>query len=192
MLFRVGIDEVGRGPVAGPVSVGVVVVPFDFEWSQIPGVRDSKQVSAKVRERIYALAKEHPSIVYVVESVSASSIDRGGIVPAIQHALNSALARLRLNPDTCELLLDGGLRAPAEFLNQKTIIRGDASEPVIALASIMAKVERDALLVRLADEYPGYGFEVHKGYGTKAHYQALEKYGLSKEHRRTFLKKIAQ
>lgn len=192
MYRRIGVDEVGRGPVAGPVAVGVVAVPPSFEWSQLPPVKDSKQMTARARERVYARVHEVPDIQYAVSFVSAQSIDAYGIVPAITSALSEALSRVAHNPALCEVLLDGGLRAPALFTHQTTIIRGDASEPVIALASVLAKVERDRYMVALGAQYPLYGFEKHMGYGTKAHYQALATHGLSPEHRRTFLKKIAK
>jgi ribonuclease HII len=139
-----------------------------------------------VHARMRALAREGV-LAYAVAFSSAKTIDRIGIVPAVERALSSAFSRLESDPLSCEVLLDGGLKAPAPFVRQTTIIRGDDSEPIIGLASIAAKVERDARMRRLAKKYPGYGFEVHKGYGTKAHYAAIRRYGSVSEHRRSFL-----
>lgn len=186
MRYIVGVDEVGRGPIAGPVAVGVVAVPETFEWGSIPGVTDSKKMSHEARVRVYNRAREL-SVHYAVGFSSVELIDTKGIVPAIQNALRLALEELTLDPLKCDVRLDGGLKAPQEFKQQTTITRGDASESSIGLASIMAKVERDFFMIEQSVAYPQYNFESHKGYGTKLHYAALKKHGLTPLHRRTFL-----
>jgi ribonuclease HII len=207
--WLIGIDEVGRGPLAGPVVVGAMLVPADFDWALLPGVTDSKKLSEKKREVIYkqalALAASG-KLWFAVAEESAQMIDDVGIVLSIQSALAQALAEVLtaanknlpraalgshvpevpLGPEMVRVLLDGGLRAPAEFIHQETIIKGDAKEPVIGLASIMAKVLRDREMVRLGAEYPGYGLAAHKGYGTVDHRAAIRKQGLSAIHRATF------
>lgn len=192
MHYLIGIDEVGRGPLAGPVAVGAVMVPADFDWSVLEGVRDSKKLSEKKREEFFARAvelQESQTLRFAVSTSSAAYIDRYGIVPAIKRALAEALQSLtndEVKPHRCTVLLDGSLRAPEEFVHQETIIGGDDIEPVIALASVMAKVSRDSIMRRLAPRYPQYGFEEHKGYGTAAHRDIIGKVGLCKVHRATF------
>ncbi len=187
----IGIDEAGRGPLAGPVAVGVVMVPVEFDIrTTFCGVADSKQLSEKKREEIFTLLQQQAGIggvSYVVEYASAAMIDEIGISRAIKHALARGLRSLAdgLEVDTLHVLLDGSLKAPVEY-RQQTIIRGDASEPIISLASIAAKVSRDRLMQQLAKKYPEYGFEIHKGYGTLAHYAAIKKHGTSPIHRRSF------
>lgn len=198
--YLIGIDEAGRGPLAGPVAVGAVIVPRNFNWAIVKGVRDSKQLTPHVREewyeRLRALRRE-AALNFAVSFSSAATIDRRGIVPAIQSALNRSLYKLTENRplytevgSLYQILLDGGLRAPEEFTFQKTIIRGDESEPLIALASIMAKVTRDRLMRRLASKYPVYDFHVHKGYGTPAHRRSIVENGRCKLHRSTFCTKL--
>lgn len=187
--YLVGIDEAGRGPLAGPVSVGAVLVPVDFDWSTLARAKDSKQMTEKAREEVYAemlRLKKQGEIRFVVALSSAHTIDTKGIVPAIRLALEGALSKLDVDPRLCRVLLDGGLKAPKEYLNQETIIKGDAKEKVIALASIAAKVLRDRHMVKEASGYPNYGFEVHKGYGTKKHAEAIREFGLCAIHRRSF------
>src|SRR3989344_2325435 len=193
MNYLIGIDEAGRGPLAGPVSVGAVVVPIDFDWSLIEGVRDSKKLSEKVREKIFERASELQKdslLRYTVATSSATYIDSYGIVPAIKRALAEALAQLEVNPSDCRVVLDGNLSAPEEYENQETIVRGDDSEPVISLASIMAKVTRDRIMKKLAPKYPSYGFEVHKGYGTAAHLKLIKEIGFCDLHRRSFCTRL--
>ncbi len=187
--FLIGIDEAGRGPLAGPVAVGVALVEQSFDWGLIPGVRDSKKMSEKAREAVFARMEElkrEGVLRFAVGFSSAQIIDSRGIVPAIQSALARALGTLDVSPDECSVLLDGGLRAPEIFTNQKTIIRGDDSEPVISLASIAAKISRDRIMSRESEKFPEYGFEVHKGYGTKAHRELIGRLGLSPMHRASF------
>lgn len=189
MKFILGVDEAGRGPLAGPVSVGVVAVPEGFDVAaEFPGVNDSKKLSEKKREEIYERLVARAiggDVRFVVEFEGAETIDREGIVPAVRRALDRGVRTLAPDPTGVHIQLDGALRAPSEYV-QETIIHGDALVPIISLASIAAKVERDRLMVTLAKEYPEYGFEGHKGYGTKLHYEMLQKHGLSVIHRRSF------
>lgn len=190
MRFLLGVDEAGRGPLAGPVSVGVVAVPEGFDVArEFPGVADSKKLSEKRREALYGMleARVAQGIVrFTVEFEDAIVIDREGIAVAVRRALARGVNTLAPDAALVRVQLDGALRAPAEYA-QETIIHGDALVPIISLASIAAKVERDRLMVTLAEEYPEYGFEKHKGYGTKAHYDMLLKHGLSAIHRRSFI-----
>lgn len=193
MKYLIGIDEAGRGPLAGPVAVGAVMVGVDFDWSCIEGVRDSKKLSEKVREEIFERARElqeASALRFSVSTSSAAYIDRYGIVPAIKRALAEAISRFEIEPTECRVLLDGSLKAPAEYLHQETIIRGDDTEPTISLASIMAKVTRDRLMKRLSPKYPAYDFHVHKGYGTASHLSAIARCGLSDMHRTSFCSRL--
>jgi ribonuclease HII len=195
MVFEyiIGIDEAGRGPLAGPVCVGVVVIPIGFDWTQIENVRDSKKLSEKKREEVFARVKElsaQKALMYSVGFSSCTIIDTRGIVYAIQSAMARALKNLPVDPLLCEVLLDGSLVAPEHFIHQRTIIGGDDIEPSISLASICAKVSRDALMVRESVSYPEYNFEVHKGYGTKTHIEKIRAHGLSPLHRTSFCKNI--
>jgi len=190
MRFILGIDEAGRGPLAGPVAVGVVAVPERFDvLKEFPGVADSKKLSEKKREEIFTLLEkrtEQGEVCFVVEFESAETIDREGIVFSVHHALSRGVNALAPDAEKVRIQLDGALRAPNEYA-QETIINGDELVPVISLASIAAKVVRDRLMVELSAQYPLYGFEKHKGYGTRAHYEALQKYGPCSLHRRSFL-----
>ncbi len=190
MHYLIGIDEAGRGPLAGPVAVGVAAVPVDFDFSIFTGVKDSKQLSAIARKAWLAHMEMEPSLRYEVALVGNKHIDERGIVHAIRTAMHCALDRLKLNPNTCTVLLDGSLHAPSMYKNQTTIIKGDVTEPIISLASIAAKVRRDTYMVNIAKRYPAYGFEIHKGYGTRMHRERIVMHGPSPLHRRTFLKKI--
>ena len=193
MRYLIGIDEAGRGPLAGPVAVGAVMVPTDFDWSVLEGVRDSKKLSEKKREEFFARAvelEESQVLRFAVSTSSAAYIDTYGIVPAIKRALAEALSRFEIEPDNCRVLLDGSLKAPAEYIHQETIIRGDDTEPAISLASIMAKVTRDRLMKRLSSKYPEYDFHVHKGYGTASHLSVIGRYGLSDIHRASFCTRL--
>lgn len=190
MRYLVGIDEAGRGPLAGPVSVGIAVVSTDFDLAIFSGVKDSKQLSAIQRTAWLTRMKQEKQMQYATALVSARHIDTFGIVHAIQTAMQRALRRLDLDPDTCTVLLDGSLHAPREYTNQTTIIRGDATEPIISLASIAAKVRRDIYMINLAKKYPDYGFEIHKGYGTRLHRERIIECGISPVHRRSFLRNI--
>lgn len=186
--FLIGVDEAGRGPLAGPVAVGIVMVPQYFDFKQLRGVRDSKQMSNLGREiwfeKIQMLERDY-DLKYLVRFSSAMVIDRFGITRAVRRAVYRGVRELAPEPRGIKILLDGLLSAPREYA-QQTIIRGDEKEPLIALASIVAKVRRDRLMRRLSLRYPEYGFEVHKGYGTKTHCEALIKLGVCKIHRRTY------
>jgi ribonuclease HII len=187
--WLIGIDEAGRGPIAGPVSVGAVLIPIDFDERFFIGIRDSKQLSMKLREEWFEKMHAHPSILISVALVGASHIDERGIVSAIKAAMTRTLRELAsdLDPATILVLLDGSLHAPRMFPHQETIIKGDEKIPVISLASIAAKVTRDRHMVRQARKYPEYQFEQHKGYGTKDHYKKLRAHGPSAIHRTSFL-----
>ena len=221
--YIVGIDEVGRGPVAGPVAVCAFICEENFQKEiemKVP-LRDSKKLTKIQREKWFEFLKgekEKGNCDFAVTMVSAEWIDKVGIVRSIQKALDQSLSRiaslghenfLRLSlprhkgearahtysenshdPASLRLYLDGGLHAQKEYVNQETIIKGDELHPVISFASIMAKVTRDHLMEKYGEEYPEYGFEKHAGYGTKAHYEAIKKHGMSKLHRRSFLKNI--
>lgn len=189
--YIIGIDEVGRGPLAGPVAVGAMFVTPRMR-RQFRNIKESKQLSLKQREQWYERIEgsSGPELRFVVSFVSAKMIDAKGIQYAIRLALKQSLKKLAVHPDECEVLLDGGLRAPEEYIKQKTIIRGDAKEVVIAMASVVAKVRRDRLMVRMDKKYPAYGFARHKGYGTRMHYDAIKKFGISHEHRKSFLSRI--
>ncbi|NQV88147.1 MAG: ribonuclease HII [Parcubacteria group bacterium] len=191
--YIVGVDEVGRGPFAGPVTLGVCVVPIGFNKKFFRGLRDSKKLSPEKRQEWFKKInqeKKSKKLRYSVFSVRASVIDKRGLSFAINFALNKALLLLKLKPNQCFIFLDGGLRAPKEFIFQKTVIKGDEKIPVISLASIVAKVTRDRKMVLFAKRYPKYGFEIHKGYGTLAHRRAIKKYSSCQIHRKSFLKKL--
>lgn len=189
MRYLIGIDEAGRGPLAGPVSVGIVLVPADFDIRLFDGVRDSKQLTELQREEWYErlCAMGELGVRHSVVFSSAKVIDTRGVVYAVRSAIARGLRALDADPMACEIRLDGLLKAPAQFQNQRTIIRGDQTEPVISMASIAAKVKRDRLMARLAKRFPAYGFEHHKGYGTKLHRKALRKFGPSVIHRTSFV-----
>ena len=184
-----GIDEVGRGPLAGPVYVGAVIVPNDFDWQSVSGVRDSKKLTPRARREWYKKLDDMRTarqLNFATASSSSEMIDDRGIVPSISSALAQCLKDLNANPETCEILLDGSLHAPENFTAQETIIHGDDIEPIISMASIVAKVERDSLMTNLAVQFPAYGFESHKGYGTALHIQAIKSLGFCELHRKTF------
>lgn len=194
--YLIGIDEVGRGPLAGPVAVGAVCIYAEHKIrvaKLFPIIKDSKKLSAKAREEWMVRIREAEAAGFIattVAFVAPGSIDKNGIAPSIRLALTKALEAVEHEVEHTRVLLDGGLRAPVPYKNQETIIKGDEKELAIALASIVAKVARDKRMVALAKKYPAYGFEQHKGYGTRAHYEALEKHGLTTHHRKSFLKRL--
>ncbi|MDA8597176.1 ribonuclease HII [Candidatus Pacebacteria bacterium] len=206
--YVIGIDEAGRGPLAGPVAVGVAQVPADFDWALLPGVTDSKKLSERKREEIFAAAKKLSSsnvLTFNVALVSALIIDRIGIVRAIERGMVRALSKVSpegggeasRGPTSGEaadvqVKLDGGLRAPERFTDQETIIKGDQREQIIGLASIVAKVTRDQHMCRLGAQpaYAPYDFATHKGYATQKHREAISNYGLSPVHRTTYCKNV--
>lgn len=192
MKWIVGVDEAGRGPLAGPVSVGVVSIPIKTKLL-FEGLTDSKKLSEKRREEWFQKIQEwnrEGKLQYAVSLVSSSIIDKKGIVFAINLGMSRCVRKLGINPKRTLVLLDGSLHAPKEFLHQRTIIKGDEKISVISLASIVAKVTRDRYMVKLAMKYPEYAFDVHKGYGTFIHRMAIKKSGISKIHRKTFLRNI--
>ncbi len=190
MRYVLGVDEAGRGPLAGPVAVGVVMVAEGFDVAkEFVGVADSKKLSEKRREKIFEMLNTRIALGdarFVVEFESAETIDNEGIATAVRRALSRGVNALATDSALVHVLLDGSLKAPPEY-SQETIINGDELIPLISLASIAAKVSRDRLMLDLAKKYSEYGFEKHKGYGTKAHYEALKKYGLCDIHRRSFI-----
>ncbi len=192
MQWLGGVDEAGRGPLAGPVAVGVVAVPYRFDIKRaFPGVNDSKKLSETKREEIYKEVqrlKRQGTLRYIVGFSSAGYIDTHGITKAVRRGVWSGV-RCVAEPGASFIKLDGLLKAPPEY-RQETIIKGDVLEPVISLASIVAKVRRDRLMKKLAPQYPEYGFEVHKGYGTVHHRKAIGAFGLCGLHRRSFCKNL--
>lgn len=192
--FLLGIDEAGRGPLAGPVAVGIVAVAKEFDIKKaFPAVADSKVLTEKKREEIFEealLCKERGEIDFCVEFGSAELIDTIGITKAVRDCIYRGVKKLAAESEGVHVLLDGLLHAPVGY-SQETIIRGDATEPIISLASIVAKVSRDRLMKKMAEEFPNYGFEKHKGYGTKAHQTAIQEFGLSEIHRRTYCRSLS-
>lgn len=196
-MYTIGIDEVGRGPIAGPVVVCACAIKdaVDIVKYFPKGIlRDSKKLSQKQRLTILEAIKSHVEtgeIRFGVGEVSAERIDQIGIVPAIKEAMGLALTILHSEgvSDESFVYLDGSLHAP-EMYKQETVIKGDEKIPQISLASIFAKGYRDDLMVELSKQYPGYGFESHVGYGTAAHYEALKNKGFCTLHRKTFLKNL--
>jgi len=178
-----GVDEAGRGPLAGPVCAAAVILPKDLE---IPGLNDSKKLTDKRRRELYPLIKEH-AIAYGIAFASEKEIDEINILQATFLAMQRAIDQLKGKADFA--LIDGN-REKDFGLNVMTVVKGDSRSANIAAASILAKVTRDDHMEALAKKYPEYGFEIHKGYGTKAHYAAIARYGASAVHRKTFLKKF--
>ena len=178
-----GVDEAGRGPLAGPVCAAAVILPPHLE---IPGLNDSKKLTDKRRRELMPVIKEQ-ALAYGIAFATHEEIDRINILQATYLAMERALAQLNIKPDIA--LIDGN-RAKDFGLPVKTVVHGDSLSASIAAASVLAKVTRDDLMLAMAEEYPQYGFEIHKGYGTKAHYEALTAHGPSPIHRMTFLKKF--
>ena len=214
--YIIGIDEVGRGPIAGPVAVCAFLckegdVDQIIQESGLP-IRDSKKLTKIQRGKWYKYLRncqKEGKCDFAVNYVTAENIDKFGISKCIQKALNSSLAKLDVQNflrvgapgervkrgnfahpvliNQIYVYLDGGLKAPKEYVNQQTVIKGDELYPIISLASIVAKVSRDNVMQNFAKEYPEYGFENHAGYGTKAHYEAIKKHGTTSLHRKTFI-----
>lgn len=189
LRYIVGVDEVGRGPLAGPVTVGAVAVPVHL-LARFHGVKDSKKLTAEARkewrDRVHEAGKD--GMRWAVASSSSRMIDTRGLSHSIRKALCEAIGKLGVDPQHCMVLLDGGLKAPARWSEQRTIIKGDEKEPAIALASIVAKVHRDHVMERWSLVYPEHDFHIHKGYGTEGHYRTIKKSGLTPIHRRSFLR----
>lgn len=176
-----GIDEAGRGPLAGPVVAGAVILPRD---DGILYLDDSKKLSGRMRDVLYDEIYEK-AVSVGVGIVSQEIIDKINILNATYQAMREAVAKLSVTPD---VLLNDAVTIPEIKISQVPIIKGDQKSVSIAAASIIAKVTRDRLMTEYAREYPGYGFEKHKGYGTRDHYEAIQKLGLCRLHRKTFLK----
>ena len=175
-----GVDEAGRGPLAGPVCAAAVILPPETE---LPGLNDSKKLSEKKREQLFPEIQQI-ALAWSVAFASVEEIEERNILGATMLAMNRAIAGLSLTPDLA--LIDGNRNKEIE-VPSRCVVHGDARCASIAAASILAKVSRDHLMLELAREYPQYGFEKHKGYGTKAHYAALREYGPCPAHRPSFL-----
>ena len=178
-----GVDEAGRGPLAGPVCAAAVILPRGLE---LPGLNDSKKLTDKKRRELFPIIKEQ-AIAYGIGLASHEEIDGVNILQATYLAMERAIAQLEGKADFA--LIDGN-RAKDFGLPVRTVVKGDSLSASIAAASILAKVTRDDIMLEMAEKYPEYGFEVHKGYGTKAHYEALRAHGHSPIHRMSFLKKF--
>lgn len=178
-----GVDEAGRGPLAGPVCAAAVVLPKNLE---LPGLNDSKKLTDKKRRELFPIIKEQ-AIAYGIGFASEQEIDEINILQATFLAMQRAIDQLNVRPDLA--LIDGN-RQKDFGIPAKTVVKGDSLSASIAAASVLAKVSRDNVMMEMAQRYPQYGFDIHKGYGTKAHYAALTEYGPSPIHRVTFLKKF--
>lgn len=196
--FLIGIDEAGRGALAGPISVGAVLVPDTFNWKEAFALvtrrgrirlRDSKQLSSQQRDILYEYIAEHGRLRHAAALVEAETIDAIGIVNAGHEAAARAIAGLGLLPSRVRVLLDAGLRAPSRY-EQESFIRGDETIPAIALASIIAKVTRDRHMEHVAPSYDTYHFDRHKGYATLEHRRAIARSGLSVLHRTSFCTRL--
>ena len=177
-----GVDEAGRGPLAGDVYAAAVILP---EGLEIPGLNDSKKLSEKRREELAPIIKEQAA-AWCIASASVAEIEELNILQAALLAMQRAVAGL--NPQPAFVITDGN-QAPVLPMPVQTVIGGDAKSASIAAASVLAKTARDAALRELDEQYPQYGFAAHKGYGTKAHYEAIDQYGICPAHRPSFLKK---
>ena len=178
-----GVDEAGRGPLAGPVCAAAVILPEGYE---IPGLNDSKQLTDKKRRELFPIIKEQ-AIAYGISMVDEKIIDEINILNATFQAMHEAIAQLEPKPDLA--LIDGN-RVTDFGVEAMAVVKGDARDASIAAASILAKVTRDMYMEEIDQEYPQYGFAVHKGYGTRRHYDAIREYGMCPIHRQTFLKKF--
>ena len=178
-----GIDEAGRGPLAGPVCAAAVILPRGLE---IPGLNDSKKLTDKKRRELFPIIKEQ-ALAYGIAFADHKEIDEINILQATFLAMKRAVAQLQVKPN--QLLIDGN-RTTDFGIPAVAVVKGDSLSASIAAASVLAKVTRDDYMEEMAKEYPQYAFEVHKGYGTKAHYAALVELGASPIHRMTFLKKF--
>lgn len=187
MRWTIGIDEAGRGPLAGPVTVGAVLAPTGYKFQ--PEVKDSKQLRPEKRLVQFKILKSDPRIFCVSSSVSHKIIDEKGIMHAVRLAISRCLNQFDLRNKKVKVLLDGAIYAPEEF-EQETIIKGDEKIPIISAASIIAKVTRDKKMTQLAKKYPKYNFEINKGYGTFRHRDVLKKIGLCEIHRKTYCTRI--
>ena len=179
-----GIDEAGRGPLAGPVHAAAVILPIGLE---IEGLNDSKKLSEKKREQLFDIICEK-AIDYSIGVASEKEIDEINILNATFLAMHRAVEGLKIRPDYA--LIDGNQYPKIPFVIEETVVKGDAKSMSIAAASILAKVSRDRFMLEKTKEYPQYEFEKHKGYGTKLHYEKIREFGPSPIHRKSFLKKF--
>ena len=178
-----GVDEAGRGPLAGPVYAAAVILSPDCV---IEGLNDSKKLTEKKREALFDEIKEK-ALAYGIASADEKEIDEINILNATFLAMKRAINSLSVKPDLA--LIDGNQK-PHTDIEEVTVIKGDAKSTSIAAASVLAKVSRDRFMLEMAEKYPQYEFARHKGYGTKLHYEKIAQYGVCNIHRRTFLKKI--
>lgn len=194
MRYAIGVDEAGRGALAGPVCVGAVLIPEDLDWREgfalvtrrgAPRLRDSKKLSAQQRDILYEYIVTHGRLRHSFAFAEAATIDAIGIVNAAHEAAAQALTELGVSPGRVEVLLDAGLKVPSRW-EQQSFVRGDETIPAIAFASIIAKVSRDRHMESIAGAYAPYQFASHKGYGTLAHRRAIAREGLSDVHRVSF------
>ena len=183
VMIICGVDEAGRGPLAGPVCAAAVILPAHLE---LPGLNDSKKLTDKKRRELFPLIKEQ-AIAYGIGIATEKEIDEINILQATFLAMQRAIDQLSVKPDLA--LIDGN-REKDFGLPVKTVVKGDSLSANIAAASVLAKVTRDDLMMEMSEKYPEYQFDVHKGYGTKAHYAALTAHGPCPIHRMTFLKKF--
>lgn len=190
----IGIDEAGRGALAGPVCVGAVLMPDDLDWREgfalvtrtgKPKLRDSKKLTPQQRDVLFAYIAAHGRLRHAWALVGADVIDAIGIVNAAHEAAAVAIESLGISPVRVRVMLDAGLKVPTKW-QQESIVRGDEHVPAIALASVVAKVTRDRHMEELSESYSAYGFEEHKGYGTLDHRRRIKRSGLSDVHRATF------
>ncbi len=179
-----GVDEAGRGPLAGPVCAAAVILP---EGCDIEGLNDSKKISEKKRDIIFDIIKEK-AVSYSIAFATVEEIEEMNILQATFLAMKRAVEGLEIKPDVA--IVDGNREPDLGGIEVKTLVKGDSKSPSVAAASILAKVTRDRYMLELDKQYPEYCFLQHKGYGTKLHYEKITEYGISPVHRRSFLKKI--
>lgn len=206
MKYLIGVDEAGRGPLAGPIIVASFCIWARNEkdlnkmaqdllkFFPKGKIKDSKKLSEKSREEIFKKLKcdkKLGTINFAYQFSSNKVIDDKGLSYAIKYSLKKSLEKIKVSANVSCVLLDGSLKAPEVYSNQKTITKGDEKEAVIALASVVAKVTRDREMVKLSRQFPQYGFEIHKGYGTRFHYEKIKEFGVSEIHRRSFLHKLS-
>ncbi len=175
-----GVDEAGRGPLAGPVVAAAVILPEDY---QLPALNDSKKISPKKREELYAALTSDSEVHYAIAEASVEEIDRLNILRATHLAMRRAIEALRPSPD---IALIDGLAVQGLPIPHQPLVKGDALNLSIAAASILAKVARDRIMQKLDKQHPEYGFARHSGYGTAAHLTAIREHGITIQHRRTF------
>ncbi len=182
----VGVDEAGRGPLVGNVVAAAVMLPFDFQVDQIPGLTDSKKLSEKKREALFPLIQQQ-AVCWAIAEATPAEIDELNILHATMLAMKRAVGKLDCGQYSIEKVLIDGNRVPPDLpFPAEAVVKGDSKIAAISAASILAKVTRDQQMVELHQQYPEYGFDRHKGYPTKAHFEALQKSGALPEHRRSF------